>query len=230
MDVIDQLFRGNLAGTMPPVMVLFSLLLAFVLGQTIAWVYYITHQSLSYSRSFVQSLVLMTVIVSLVMVAIGQSLVTAFGLMGALAMIRFRHMIKDTRDIAFVSMSLVIGMAVGSQRFDVAIIGTCVISAIVLYLHWTAFGTHVPSNAFLRFISTNTEAGKVTNFESILKKYCSSFTLISVQQDSERNQSEYAFQLMIKNVDHNDEFVYKLESISELSNLSLVMQEQLLEV
>ncbi len=230
MDIFEQLFRGHLAGTMPPIMVLFSLLLAFILGQTIAWVYYITHQSLSYSRSFVQSLVLMTVIVSLVMVAIGQSLITAFGLMGALAMIRFRHMIKDSRDIAFVSMSLVVGMAVGSQRFDVAIIGTVVSCAIVLYLHWTSFGSHQPSNAFLRFTLSDGEENGVPHFEQLLKKYCSSFTLISVQQNSELKCSEYAFQLMIRNVNRNDEFVYQLEQIDDVSNLSLVMQEQLLEV
>lgn len=230
MDIFEQLFRGHLSGTMPPIMVLFSLLLAFILGQTIAWVYYITHQSLSYSRSFVQSLVLMTVIVSLVMVAIGQSLITAFGLMGALAMIRFRHMIKDSRDIAFVSMSLVVGMAVGSQRFDVAIIGTVVSCLIVLYLHWTSFGSHQPSNAFLRFTLADGNEECLSQFEALLKKYCSSFTLISVQQNSELKCSEYAFQLMIKNVNRNDELVTQVEQLECVSDLSLVMQEQLLEV
>jgi hypothetical protein len=91
--------------------VLLSLLLAFVLGQVLAWVYYMTHSGLSYSRSYVQSLILITVVVSMVMTVIGNNIITAFGLMGALAIVRFRNVIKDTRDIAFIFCALVVGMA-----------------------------------------------------------------------------------------------------------------------
>ncbi|MHC4525970.1 MAG: DUF4956 domain-containing protein, partial [Planctomycetota bacterium] len=91
--------------------VLLSLLLAFILGQVLAWLYYFTHTGLSYSRSFVQSLILITVIVAMVMSTISGSFVMAVGLMGALSIIRFRNIIKDTRDIAFIFSALVIGMA-----------------------------------------------------------------------------------------------------------------------
>jgi len=89
-------------GPFTPEAVLLSLLLAFVLGQVLAWVYYFTHSGLSYSRSFVQSLIVITVVVAMVMAVIGTSFITAVGLMGALAIIRFRNIIKDTRDIAFI--------------------------------------------------------------------------------------------------------------------------------
>ena len=97
-----------------------TLLLAFVLGQAIAWIYAWSHSGLSYSRTYTQSLVLMTIVVSLVMMVIGNSIVTAFGLLGALALIRFRNVLKDTRDTVFVFMSLVVGMSVGTQRFQLA--------------------------------------------------------------------------------------------------------------
>ena len=77
--------------------VMLSLLLAFVLGQVLAWVYYATHSGLSYSRSFVQSLILITVVIAMVMGVIGNNIITAVGLMGALAIVRFRNIIKDTR-------------------------------------------------------------------------------------------------------------------------------------
>ena len=95
---------------------LLALLLAFVLGQVIAWVYAWSHSGLFYSRSFTQSLVLMTLVVSMVMYVIGNSIITAFGLLGALALIRFRNVLKDTRDTVFVFIVLVVGMSVGSQR------------------------------------------------------------------------------------------------------------------
>ncbi len=131
--------------------VLLSLLLAFVLGQVLAWVYYITHSGLSYSRSYVQSLILITVVVSMVMTVIGNNIITAFGLMGALAIVRFRNVIKDTRDIAFIFCALVVGMAAGSHRYLTAILGTVVLSLIVIYLFFTDFGAHEPHNGFLRF-------------------------------------------------------------------------------
>jgi len=74
--------------------ILLSLLLAFVLGQTLAWVYYYTHSGLSYSKSFVQSIILITVVVSMVMSTIAGSFIIAVGLMGALSIIRFRNIIK----------------------------------------------------------------------------------------------------------------------------------------
>ena len=116
---------GELLGTLEAVPVggdrsieamLLSFLLAFVLGQVVAWGYSRTHSGLSYSRSFTQSLVIMSVVVSFVMFVIGNSIVTAFGLLGALALIRFRNVLKDTRDTVFVFISLVVGMSVGTQR------------------------------------------------------------------------------------------------------------------
>ena len=121
--------------------VLLCLLLAFVLGQVIAWAYSATHVGLSYSRTFTQSLVLLTMIVSLVMLVIGNNIVTAFGLLGALAIIRFRNVLKDTRDTAFIFLGLVVGMAIGAQKFLTAIVGTVSILSAALYLYYTAFGT-----------------------------------------------------------------------------------------
>ena len=132
--------------------VILSLVLAFALGQVLAWVYYTTHSGLSYSKTYVQSLVLITVVVSMVMVVIGSNIITALGLMGALAIIRFRNILKDTRDIAFIFCCLVVGMAAGSQRYSIAIIGTVFLSLIAVYMHLTGFGTHKPHNGFLRFL------------------------------------------------------------------------------
>ena len=109
-----------------------TLLLSVFLGQVVAWVYMWTHTGVSYTRSFTQSLVLLTIVVSLVMFVIGNSIVTAFGLMGALAIIRFRNVLKDTRDTVYVFFSLVLGMALGSQRHLAALVGTVALLTVAL--------------------------------------------------------------------------------------------------
>jgi len=216
--------------TFTPEVILLSLLLAFLLGQVLAWVYYLTHIGLSYSRSFVQALILITVVVAMVMTVIGNNIITAVGLMGALAIIRFRNIIKDTRDIAFIFCSLVVGMATGSQRYATAIMGTVILCLIVIYLHVAGFGARQPHNGFLRFgLKGHIGPGHV--IMGVLKRFCSSFTLISAQDSGFGSPMvEYAYQLMIRNVRNNEQMLDELEKVEGIENLSLTVQEQLLEV
>ncbi len=231
MDRIWEFLDGPTSGAVyTPETVLLSLLLAFVLGQVLAWVYYFTHSGLSYSKSFVQSLILITVVIAMVMSTIAGSFVTAVGLMGALSIIRFRNMIKDTRDIAFIFCALVIGMAAGSQRFMIAILGTVVLCMIIVYLYLTDFGKHKPHNGFLRFSLTG-HIGPKHPVPSILKRFCRHFTLISAQDgDFGSPDVEYSYQVLIRNAAKNEQMLSELEKLEGVKNISLTMQEQLLEV
>jgi uncharacterized membrane protein YhiD involved in acid resistance len=209
---------------------LLSLLLAFFLGQLLAWIYFATHNGLSYSRSFVQSLILITVVVSMIMTVIGSSIITAMGVLGALAIIRFRNMVKDTRDMAFIFCALTIGMASGSQRYGTAILGTLVICSIIVYLYMTDFGTHKPHNGFLRF-SLNGHMDTNHPILAILHRYCSNYTLLSTQDnDFGIGEVAYAYQLMIRNLNGNEQMLSEINQIAGVANINLVMQEQLLEV
>jgi hypothetical protein len=217
-------------GWFTPENVILSLLLAFVLGQVIAWVYYFTHSGLSYSKTYVQSLVLVTVVVAMVMAVIGDNIIRAFGLMGALALVRFRNVVKDTRDIVFIFSSLVVGMAAGSQRYAIAVMGTVILCLIAMYLYLTGFGTHLPHNGFLRF-SLPGHIGPKHPVSDILKRFCGNFTLISAQDRGIGGVGvEYAYQLMVRNADKNEQMLSELEKIEGIGNINLTMQEQLLEI
>ena len=231
MEQIWQTLEGLSPGgnLFRPESILLSLLLAFVLGQALAWVYYFTHSDMSYSRSFVQSLIMITVVVAMVMTVIGSNIITAVGLMGALAIIRFRNIIKDTRDIAFVFCALVIGMAAGSQRYATAVVGTVILCLIIIYLHLTSFGTHQPHNGFFRFRLVG-QIGPGHPIPKILKRFCSNFTLISVHDSTSSGFAEYAYQLMIRNVRKNELMIAELEKVEGIENVSLTIQEQLLEI
>jgi hypothetical protein len=212
-----------------PQAILLALLLAFVLGQVVAWVYYITHSGLSYSRSYVQSLILIAVVIAMVMTVIGNNIITAVGLMGALAIVRFRNVVKDTRDIVFIFSSLVIGMACGSHRYMTAILGTVVLSLIAVYLFFTDFGSHEPHNGFLRF-SLRGAIGPDHPVPGILRRFCGNFTMISAQDSGFGGPAEYAYQVMIRNTSKNEEFISELEKVDGMESISLTMQEKLLEV
>jgi len=184
---------------------------------------------LSYSRSYVQSLIVITVVVAMVMAVIGNNIITAVGLMGALAIIRFRNVLKDTRDISFIFCSLVVGMAAGSHRYATAIIGTVVLCLIILYLYFADFGAHEPHNGFLRF-SLRGSIGPDHPITTVLRRFCGNYTLISVQDSGFGGPADYAYQLMIRNAARNEELISELERVEGIENISLTMQEQLLEV
>lgn len=140
--MIDSFFRGDFAAapTNVPALVL-GLLLAFAGGHAIAWVYMLTHSGLSYSKAFVNSLVVIPTVVAMVMTVLSNNLVTAFGLMAVFAIVRFRNILRDTLDTSYVLIVIVIGMAAGTFKFSTAIIGCLLTVVIMLYLWMTAFGS-----------------------------------------------------------------------------------------
>jgi hypothetical protein len=117
-----------------------SLVLAFLMGHVIAWVYMLTHSGLSYSRSFVLALILMPTIVALVMNVLANSLILAFGMMAVFAIVRFRNILRDTLDTVYVLSSIVLGMACGSQKFTTALMGCALLVLAMIYLWVSLFG------------------------------------------------------------------------------------------
>src|SRR5512136_873928 len=100
---LDWLFQGD-TGVAPlnwPAMVL-GLVLALLCGHVVSWVYMVTHSGLSYSRTFVNALVLIPPIVCLVMMVLTNSVITAFGMMAVFAIVRFRNILRDTLDTTYV--------------------------------------------------------------------------------------------------------------------------------
>ncbi|KKU86368.1 MAG: hypothetical protein UY14_C0002G0010 [Parcubacteria group bacterium GW2011_GWA1_47_9] len=121
--------------------IIINLVFVFVLELAIAWVYRRTHRTLSYSQSFVSTIILMGVIASLIMMVVTENIVGAFALLGAFSLIRFRTIVKETRDIAFVFFSLAIGVAIGTNNYVVGLLGTIFISAAILLLNRFNFGS-----------------------------------------------------------------------------------------
>jgi hypothetical protein len=138
----DWFLRGDYASApMNAPVVLLALLTAFLGGHAIAWVYMLTHSGLSYSRSFVNSLVVIPTSVAMVMLVLSNNLVTAFGMMAVFAIVRFRNILRDTLDTTYIMASLVVGMAAGTMKFSTAIIGCLLTVSVMIYLWFTSFGT-----------------------------------------------------------------------------------------
>jgi hypothetical protein len=122
-------FLKPLAGdvvSVDPWTILWRLVLALVFGSLVAWVYQRTMSGGAQARALPTTLVLLAVLIAMVTQVIGDNVARAFSLVGALSIVRFRTVVRDTRDTAFVIFAVVVGMAVGSSNLWVAILGLLV--------------------------------------------------------------------------------------------------------
>jgi uncharacterized membrane protein YqhA len=170
----------------------------------------------------------MTLIVSLVMFVIGNSIITAFGLLGALALIRFRNVLKDTRDTVFVFIALVTGMAVGSQRFMTAIVGTIAMSLAALYLNMTSFGSQ---GRFDGYLTCRLSSGlDRTEMSDLLHRFCRAIKQVSTRQSGEEEGAELVYQVGLRDRERVGELLDELRELHGVRHASLVMRNELSEV
>ena len=106
-----------------PLYVLVRLGLALLFGACVAWVYCRTRRNEPIAPSFPTTLVLLSVLIAIVTQVIGDNVARAFSLVGALSIVRFRTVVRDTQDTAYVIFAVVVGMAIGAKNPWVAIIG-----------------------------------------------------------------------------------------------------------
>ena len=113
------------ASPISPVEVLVRLVIAVLLGAVVAWIYRRTRTD--HIATFPATLVLLAVLIAMVTQVIGDSVARAFSLVGALSIVRFRTVVRDTQDTAFVIFAVVVGMACGASDPRVAVIGIIVV-------------------------------------------------------------------------------------------------------
>jgi hypothetical protein len=168
---------------------LLALLTALVVGQLNAWFYKWTYRGTSYQRGLTHGIVLIAIIAALSMHLVAHSVIAVFGLLGGMALIRFRTMLRDPRDSAFVLLSLVCGMAAGFGLTLLAIGGAVFANLIAWYLQVTGFGGMYALDSLLRF-RVPTAALDAAGISAVLRRYCRSHVIISVDESHERGALE----------------------------------------
>ena len=109
-----------------------ALILAFSLGMFIFLVYKKTYQGVMYSSSFGVTLIALTMITTLVILAVTSNVVLSLGMVGALSIVRFRTAIKEPLDIAFLFWSIAVGIVLAAGMIPLAVIGSVIIGIILL--------------------------------------------------------------------------------------------------
>lgn len=194
--------------------------LALVLGMLLASVYRYTHKGLSYSQSFTLTIVFITTIVSITLMAIESSLARAFALVGALSIIRFRTVVKDTKDTAYVFAGLAVGIAAGTSNYALAVMGCAFICAVALVLHKINFGADANVQFMIRF--TFDESKSTSNYQEVLNKYCRHSRLLYVEPCKNGEFVNSTMDVALKNNQDLNRFVSEYTQVDGVSNVRLI--------
>ncbi|MDH3324859.1 MAG: DUF4956 domain-containing protein [Candidatus Peregrinibacteria bacterium] len=211
-----------------PIQIIFLLGLAALLGMVISWTYHRTHKGFSYSQSFANTLILMTVITTLIIMVIGDNIARAIGIFGAFSIVRFRTSVKDTRDTAFIFFALAIGLAVGTGSLAIGITGTIALSILIFALYHGNFAGPKKLDYVLNFkMDSKDHADNI--FKTIFAKHLKTETLLNVESKDRGNHLVFTFNIGLKNKDSLKEFLNELNQLKGISDVNVVSSKNDLE-
>ncbi len=205
--------------------VLQNLSVAVLCSLLISVFYKYSYKGPGYSASFVHSLIALSMITAVVIMVIGNNLARAFGLVGAMSIIRFRTAVKDTIDIVFIFFALGIGMAAGVGLYSVAVGGTIFIGLVLLSLSKTDF-LIIRKEKFLLQFRYLAENGIEASYIPVLKKFCKKYTMINVKSIGREDELEISFYVSIKNRDQNPEFIKQLSALKGISSVNFYFDDE----
>lgn len=208
---------------------LFNIFVALICGLIHIAFYKKAYRGPGYSVGFLNSLVLLTMITALVIMVIGDSLARAFGLVGAMSIIRFRTAVKEVTDIVNIFFALAVGMAAGAGLYSAALIGTIILGFI--YLSLVKFNiissNHEQFVVQFSYLQKPSETnGKEPPYLSKLTNYCKSNTLINVKTLSNINELEISYYVKPKNKNGIVQLIRELKSIEGINSVTAFSNEE----
>lgn len=219
-DFMYSLTSGDWATTLSWKSVLEAVLTAVVIGLVISLVYMFTHKKEGYSQAFCVALILLAPIVAMVILVIGNNVATAFSLAGAFALVRFRSAPGDPKDIAFVFMSVTMGLTCGLGYWIYAVLATAVLCVVILILHFTNYAGN-KKNTYALKITVPETLNYVGAFDETLGKYCTQYKMTRVKSVDFGALFEITFNVTLKDDKQMREMLDDLRALN--GNLKIML-------
>ena len=211
-DIFKSDFLDNITGVTIPDM-LTALVLAFCIGLFIFLVYKKTFSGVMYSSSFGVTLVALTMITTLVILAVTSNVVLSLGMVGALSIVRFRTAIKEPLDIAFLFWSIAAGIVLAAGLVLLSVIGSLLIG--IMLLVFVNKKSH--SNPYIVVLQCENKAG-----EDAAVAYLKQHVRKSVTKSKTVARGQIELNMDIRLKDDNTDFINDLEDLEGVKQAVLV--------
>jgi len=207
-----------------------AMVLSFLLSMLFAAVYQYTFRGFTYSRSYIHTMVLGSIVTCMLIMAVGNNLARGMGILGTLAIIRFRTPVRDPRDAMFLFACLGIGIACGAGMPVVAVLGTLIINAVALLLHWLPFASRRDYEGLFRFVSPANDKEAEQAVHDLLVRFCSSFYLLGMRDAEQGDSVEYSYQVRLLDPAYQQDLVMAFKKTGCFSDPVLLMQRTTVEL
>lgn len=223
--MLEFLISQNSSENPTFISILLAVLSSFFLSFLIVGTYQITTRNFNRPSNFIQSLALISIVAATVMQAIGDSLARGLGMLGALAIIRFRTRLDNPRNMTFMFASLAVGISCGVFGFTIAFVGTVVFCLAAILIHFSKFMNSDEKGGSLRFVfPVNFDHHQA--IEKLISDHCTRFRVnqyrlndsAAEDSDNEEEQSEPGT-LLFKEVTYDLIFRSEQDSVNLVDEL-----------
>ena len=211
-DIFKSGYLENISAVSIPEMAV-ALLLALGVGLFIFLVYKKTYSGVMYSTSFGVTLIALTMIATLVILAVTSNVVLSLGMVGALSIVRFRTAIKEPLDIAFLFWAIAAGIVLAAGMIPLAVIGSCLIGIVLLL--FVNRKSHV--RPYIMVIRAENHEGEVRAMENV-KKHVKRMCL----KGKSVSKGEVELNLEIRLMNENTDFVNEVNELEGVKSCMLV--------
>lgn len=212
----NDIFKSNFLENITSVSVLdmvVAIVLAFGLGMFIFLVYKKTYNGVMYSSGFATTLVALTMITTVVILAVTSNVVLSLGMVGALSIVRFRTAIKEPLEIAFLFWSIAVGIVLAAGMIPLAVIGSVIIGIILLVF----VNRKSHTNPYIVVLSCNNHESE-TKAKKFLEEKAERCVIKS--KTAQKGRVELNIEIRLK--DDNTDFVNELAEIEGIQSAALV--------
>ena len=228
-DFLTQ-FLSTGAAPITPVTALASLGLALLLSVLVAITYQFTFRGYTYSRSFIQSLVLGAIVTCMLIMAVGSNLARGLGILGTLTIIRFRAPIRDPRDAMFLFAALGSGISCGAGGHFIAVMGAMFFVLTAFLLHWLPFASRREYEGMLRFTMKSGDRESEKKLSEILSEYTSSYGVLGITDAVQGEEVECSYQIRLIDPSYKKDLVSTLKKDGRFGSPTLILQRNTVEL
>jgi uncharacterized membrane protein YhiD involved in acid resistance len=195
----DQLLNGNPGAAVKhdPFDVVIAMCVSLVLNLVIATIYRRTYKGTRYSQDYVQTLILIGVVTTILIKVVSGNGNIAFGMFAAFSVIRFRRTLGQSRDLAFVFLAMAVGMVVGAGDYVMALIITAIVgTAIAVLTRTDAFAPRRASHMITLRMTSDMDFEKL--LAPVFTEFADAVQLVSVSSAQAGMMTELRYGLQLK--------------------------------
>ena len=203
--------------------IILALIFPFFLSFPATFVYRKVQLSHNYSTAFIHAFFMFSSLSSIMTLIIGNNIARAFGLIGALSIIRFRNALKSPIDAVYIFWSLAIGMACGTGYYLAAVLITATISMLAIFLHFIQYGQekHIESIVRVR-VSSDNDQEVISKIEAQFHRDCLKFSKVNIIFNSEENEKTYVYKIAAKEDKHLSNIRNELNRIQGVGGIQYI--------